>query len=121
MPRRARGGIVAAMARFLIASLPADGHVSPLLPLARELRARGHDVFWHTGPRYRARVEAVGAAYLPLIDAWDIDVSNLDAQFPGRADTRGLARFRFDLREIFIAMVPDLVADLSRHCVNVQP
>jgi MGT family glycosyltransferase len=116
---RAREG--GGMSRFLIATLPADGHLSPLLPLARELTARGHDVFWHTGPKYRAKVEATGAAYLPLIDAWDIDAGNLDAQFPGRADTHGLARFKFDMREIFIKMVPDQIADLQRHVANVQP
>jgi UDP:flavonoid glycosyltransferase YjiC (YdhE family) len=116
---RAREG--GAMSRFLIATLPADGHLSPLLPLARELTARGHDVFWHTGARYRAKVEATGAAYLPFIDAWDIDAGNLDAQFPGRAETEGLARFKFDMREIFIKMVPDQIADLQRHVANVQP
>ena len=110
-----------AMSRYLIATLPADGHLSPLLPLARELTARGHDVFWHTGARYRAKVEATGAAYLPFIDAWDIDAGNLDAQFPGRAETKGLGRFKFDMREIFIKMVPDQTADLQRHIANVQP
>jgi UDP:flavonoid glycosyltransferase YjiC (YdhE family) len=109
------------MPRFLITTLPADGHLSPLLPLARALRDRGHDVFWHTGARYRDKVEAAGAAHLPMIDAWDLDCGNLDAAFPGRAGTRGLARFRFDLREIFIKMVPDQVADLERHIANAQP
>jgi UDP:flavonoid glycosyltransferase YjiC (YdhE family) len=111
----------AGMSRFLIATLPADGHLSPLLPLARELTARGHDVFWHTGPKYRAKVEATGAAYLPLIDTIDLDPGRLDEQFPGRADTHGLGRFKFDMREIFIKLVPDQIADLSRHVANVEP
>jgi UDP:flavonoid glycosyltransferase YjiC (YdhE family) len=121
MPATPAAAIVAAMSRFLIATLPADGHLSPLLPLARELTSRGHDVFWHTGAKYRAKVEATGAAYLPYLDAWDIDAGNLDDQFPGRAETEGLARFKFDMREIFIAMVPDQIADLQRHIANVQP
>src|SRR4051794_22980796 len=121
MPAQGGGRQGGGMSRFLIATMPADGHLSPLLPLARELTARGHDVFWHTGARYRAKVEATGAAYLPFIDAWDIDAGNLDAQFPGRAQTKGLARFKFDMREIFIKMVPDQIADLQRHIANVQP
>jgi UDP:flavonoid glycosyltransferase YjiC (YdhE family) len=121
MPAQGGGRQGGGMSRFIIATMPADGHLSPLLPLARELTARGHDVFWHTGPRYRAKVEATGAAYLPFIDAWDIDAGNLDAQFPGRAETQGLARFKFDMREIFIKMVPDQIADLQRHIANVQP
>ena len=121
MPRAAPRGIVPSMPRFLIATLPADGHLSPLLPLARELTARGHDVFWMTGATRRARVEATGAAFLPFIDAWDLDFGRLDEAFPGRAEAKGVARFKFDMREIFIKMVPDQIADLQRHVANVQP
>ncbi|WP_445150369.1 glycosyltransferase [Baekduia sp. Peel2402] len=109
------------MPRFLIATLPADGHLSPLLPLARELTARGHDVFWMTGPTRRARVEATGAAFLPFIDAWDLDFGGLDERFPARAEAKGVARFKHDMREIFIKMVPDQIADLQRHVANAQP
>jgi len=109
------------MTRLLLASMPAHGHVAPLVPLAKALRARGHEVFWFTGPAYRERVEAAGAHYCPMIDCWDLDAGNLDAAFPGRAETKGLARFRFDLREIFIAQVPGQVADLERHIAQIQP
>lgn len=51
------------MSRFLFAALPADGHVAPLLPLARERSDRGHEVLWYTGRRYRRRrAVAVGRA-----------------------------------------------------------
>ncbi|HET6506422.1 MAG TPA: glycosyltransferase [Baekduia sp.] len=109
------------MPRFLIATLPADGHFSPLLPLATELTRRGHEVFWLSGQAKRARVEATGAAFLPFIDAWDLDFGNLDATFPGRAEAKGVARFKYDMREIFIKMVPDQIADLERHVANVRP
>lgn len=109
------------MSRFLFASLPADGHVSPMLPLARELTDRGHEVLWYVGRRYRERVEAVGASWLPFIDALEIDASNLDEQFPGRADAKGFGKFRFDMREIFIASVPDQAKDLERHIACGQP
>lgn len=109
------------MPRFLIATLPADGHFSPLLPLATELTRRGHEVFWMTGAPKRARVEATGAAFLPFIDAWDLDFGNLDTAFPDRAAVKGIARFKYDMREIFIKMVPDQIADLQRHVANVQP
>ena len=46
------------MSRILIATLPAVGHVSPLLPFARELRERGHDVVV-TGDWSLGRVSAV--------------------------------------------------------------
>ena len=46
------------MTRFLFASMPAAGHVEPLVPLAHELAARGHSVDWYTGDEYRGKVEA---------------------------------------------------------------
>jgi MGT family glycosyltransferase len=103
------------MTRFLIAAHPAAGHVGPLVPLASELLARGHAVAWYTGSRYRDKVEATGARYLPYVHARDVDSADLDAEFPGRAETKGLARFRHDIREIFIAAVPGQVADLEEH------
>jgi UDP:flavonoid glycosyltransferase YjiC (YdhE family) len=121
MPRASARATVGTMSRFLIATLPADGHLSPLLPLVAELTRRGHEVLWMTGAAKRARVEATGAAFLPFLDAWDLDFGDLDAAFPGRADAKGVARFKFDMREIFIKMVPDQISDLQRHVANVQP
>jgi UDP:flavonoid glycosyltransferase YjiC (YdhE family) len=109
------------MARYLFASAPADGHVSPLLPIACELVGRGHDVAWMTGRRYRDRIEAVGARFCAIADAQDLDGATLDERFPGRAQTKGLGRFKFDLREIFIARVPGQVADLEAHVADVRP
>jgi MGT family glycosyltransferase len=109
------------MTRFLLSAIPAAGHIGPLLPIARELVARGHDVAWYTGSRVREQVEATGALYLPPIEGRDIDPSNLNAEFPGRAEKKGLAQFRFDMREVFIAAVPGQVADLEAHMTAFRP
>jgi MGT family glycosyltransferase len=109
------------MPRFLFASAAADGHVGPMLPIARELTARGHEIAWMTGGRYRERVEATGARHLPMTDDFALDGNTLDERFPGRADTQGLGRFKFDMREIFIARVPTQIADLEAHIADVAP
>ena len=109
------------MACFLFASAPADGHISPLLPIARRLIAGGHDVAWMTGRRYRDRIEAVGARFCPIADDQDLDGATLDERFPGRSETQGLARFKFDMREIFIARVPGQVADLEAYVAQLGP
>lgn len=44
--------------RVLFSSTPALGHAQPMLPLARTLRDRGHDVVWATAEPSRPRVEA---------------------------------------------------------------
>jgi hypothetical protein len=53
------------MTRFLLASDPAALDVAPLLRLAGDLVARGHEVFCFTGRSHRTLVEAAGAYYCP--------------------------------------------------------
>jgi MGT family glycosyltransferase len=109
------------MTRFLFASMPAAGHIGPLVPLAIELIARGHSIAWYTGDEYRDKVEATGAKFYPHVHAPDRDVSELDAEFPERAKLKGLAKFKFDMREVFIAAVPGQVADLEAMLEDVRP
>jgi MGT family glycosyltransferase len=109
------------MTRFLFAAMPAAGHVGPLLPLAHELVARRHAVAWYTGDEYRAKVQATGATFHPHVRAPDRDVSELDAEFPERAGLKGLAKFKFDMRNVFIAAVPGQVADLEALLDEVRP
>jgi UDP:flavonoid glycosyltransferase YjiC (YdhE family) len=109
------------MTRFLFATMPAAGHVGPLVPLALELGARGHSVAWYTGAEYRDKVEATGATFHPHVHAPDRDVSQMDAEFPERAKLKGLAKFKFDVREVFIAAVPGQVPDLEALLDEVRP
>ena len=109
------------MTRFLFAAMPAAGHIAPLVPVAHELADRGHTVAWYTGRQYRETVMAAGASFLPHVHARDIDVGRLDEELPGRVGKRGLARFRFDMREVFIAAVPGQVADLETYLERVGP
>jgi MGT family glycosyltransferase len=109
------------MNRVLIATMPAAGHVGPLVPLARELVRSGHDVSWYTGSEYREKVEATGATFFGHVHARDRDVAALDAEFPERARLKGLAKFKFDIREVFIAAVPGQVADIEALLDEVRP
>jgi MGT family glycosyltransferase len=114
-------GTLTPMSRFLLAALPAAGHVNPMLPVAAQLVARGHDVALLTGARYRDRVLATGADYLAPVHMREIDFGDLNAALPGRGDTDGLARFRFDMRELFIPLVAEQLADLEHHAARLQP
>jgi UDP:flavonoid glycosyltransferase YjiC (YdhE family) len=109
------------MTRFLFATMPAAGHVGPLIPLAHELAGRGHSVDWYTGKDYREKVEAAGATFRPHVHAPDRDVSQMDAEFPERSKLKGLAKFKFDVREVFIAAVPGQVADIEAMLDEVRP
>ena len=46
--------------RVLVTSTPGIGHVQPILPLALELQAQGHDVHWVTGEPGAAAVAEAG-------------------------------------------------------------
>ena len=46
--------------RMLFSTTPLDGHFRPLLPLARALRARGHDIAFATAASWHPVVEAEG-------------------------------------------------------------
>ncbi|HEY1327618.1 MAG TPA: hypothetical protein VGI14_11815 [Casimicrobiaceae bacterium] len=59
------------MARILVGSIPVIGHLNPLVPIVRALRARGHEVHWYMGrpiggarwgkPEVATRVACAGA------------------------------------------------------------
>ena len=89
------------MARFLIGSIPFVGHVGPILPIARGLVCRGHEVRWYTGARFRERVEATGATYVPMRHAPDFDDRDIDASFPARRRLRGVRALKYDIEHIF--------------------
>jgi MGT family glycosyltransferase len=101
------------MTRFLFASVPAAGHVTPGIPLSRSLVARGHEVFWYTGERFRSAVEASGASFVPMRANRDFDHARIDDEFPGRAQLQGLAQLEFDMMHLFIDAAYGCVLDLE--------
>jgi hypothetical protein len=48
--------------RVLVASVPALGHINPLIPLARGLRDAGHEVVWATAEPLHEQLHAAGFA-----------------------------------------------------------
>ncbi len=51
--------------RVLFSSTGGEGHVQPMLPLARAFRAGGHDVLWAAPPEAERRVTQAGLAFRP--------------------------------------------------------
>jgi UDP:flavonoid glycosyltransferase YjiC (YdhE family) len=111
------------MARFLFGTIPAVGHITPALAIARKLIAHGHDVWWYTGKRFQAKVEASGARFVPMQTAPDYDDRDMDASFPGRRGLTGLAQFKWDIKHVSldagIGQVHDLTQILRAHPADV--
>jgi MGT family glycosyltransferase len=51
------------MSRFLLVTLPFVAHVNPMVPLARELTRRGHEVAWVTYPAVKHQLPPEDKAY----------------------------------------------------------
>ncbi len=98
--------------RVLVATVPLQGHTGPLLPLVRELVARGHDVRWLTAAAHRPLVEETGARHLPLTGGQEEAAAAWLRREPGRWSPQVL-RLAADLEHLFIRTLPAWVADLE--------
>ncbi len=56
--------------RWLFSSHPLDGHIHPLIPLARAAEAAGHRVGFAVPPGFSDKVERIGFEALPCGPAW---------------------------------------------------
>jgi UDP:flavonoid glycosyltransferase YjiC (YdhE family) len=56
--------------RFLFTTIPGSGHFHPLVPTARALRHRGHDVAFAASPTFAPAIEAAGFEAHPAGPAW---------------------------------------------------
>jgi MGT family glycosyltransferase len=86
---------------IIVASIPAHGHITPMLAVAERLVERGDNVRFVTGSRYADKVAATGATYVPLPAEADFDDRNLLASFPERAKLKGVAAAAFDIENVF--------------------
>lgn len=106
------------MLNILIATYPLAGHVGPLRPIARELVARGHHVRWYTGSKFASTAREVGAEFKPMSPDLDRDERPLDEAFPERAKLRGLAKVRWDVKNIFVGPVARQVEEIQKLLVE---
>ena len=86
------------MAKFLISTMPAIGHVNPFLLTARKLVERGHEVWWHTGAEVAAKVKATGARFVAAKHTHDVLQATVGAQ---RKD--GLAAANAAIISLYVA------------------
>lgn len=108
------------MTRFLMATIPVMGHVSPALPIVRELINCGHEVCWYTGQAFQTTVEATGARFAPIRSWIDYsDLTNVPLALMNQRDaTQGVERLKFDLKNFFIDPVVGQVKDLAEILVE---
>ena len=85
--------------RLLVATVPLDGHVTPMRELVRAVVANGHDVTWVADEAHGETIAATGARFFASGVRVPIVRGGVKAQ----------------LREMFIAPAPAQAAELARH------
>ncbi|MFN2463730.1 MAG: glycosyltransferase [Candidatus Dormibacteria bacterium] len=56
--------------RILFTTIPGSGHFNPMVPLARAMVSRGHEVTFASSPAWTPRVEAAGFQNIPCGPSW---------------------------------------------------
>ncbi|MCJ1706139.1 glycosyltransferase [Microbacterium sp. VKM Ac-2923] len=93
----------------LLCSMPATGHVGPLLVVAQELQRRGWRVRLLTGSRYQRMVEEAGILFLPL----PADADTLEGIGADERD-RGLATINRGVERAFVDPAAPAAAALEQ-------
>jgi UDP:flavonoid glycosyltransferase YjiC (YdhE family) len=104
------------MARFLVATIPVVGHVTPMLPIVERLLSLGHEVWWYTGELFKTRIQAVGAHYVGMDQGLDFSIAeNVPPAWTAeRESLKGLAQLKFDLKHYFIEAAIGNAKDLLK-------
>jgi UDP:flavonoid glycosyltransferase YjiC (YdhE family) len=100
--------------RILFATMPFDGHFSPLTGIARHLRDQGHDVRWYAGPSYAKKLADLGIPHVPFKRAREVSGENIADLFPARAGLKGPKLLSFDLEQVFVANVEHHYRDILK-------
>ena len=103
------------MAKFLIGTIPAAGHISPALPIARQLVEQGHEVWWYTGMGFKEKIEATGANHVSMRRGGDpTSPEAIDTDWIARREAlTGVEKFKFDLKHGFIDAAVNQLQDLT--------
>lgn len=101
------------MAEILIASMQPVGHFGPLLNVAEGLVDRGDRITFLTAAEHAGRIADIGARPRALPAAATFDVTRLDSDLPGRAETSGIKRVNFDIQQVFLSPMRHQTAALT--------
>ena len=96
------------MSRVIVAATPMAGHTFPMIQIAGDLVAAGHEVTFIGGERFADRVARAGARLRPLTGKAAYDDRRLNEHFPGRlALPPGPAMLAWDISHVFGNAIPD--------------
>jgi UDP:flavonoid glycosyltransferase YjiC (YdhE family) len=99
--------------KILFASIPADGHFSPMTGMAMELKNQGHDVRWYTSRMFEEKLKKLGIPHYPFEKALEVNQFTVNEVFPERKKIKaGVPQLKFDLKHFFIYRSPEYFEDI---------
>jgi MGT family glycosyltransferase len=100
--------------KILFATVPSDGHISPLTGLAKYLQEAGCDVRWYTSRIFEDKLKRLSIPHYIFTKAFDINPVNLDYIFPERKYIFDQPeKLNFDLINIFAKRSPEYYSDIK--------
>jgi MGT family glycosyltransferase len=100
--------------KILFASIPADGHFSPMTGIAMELKNQGHDVRWYTSRMFKEKLEKLGIGQYLFKKALEVNQFTVNEVFPERKKLKaGIQQLKFDLKHFFIDRSPEYFEDIK--------
>ncbi|RXZ47011.1 glycosyltransferase [Agromyces binzhouensis] len=109
------------MSTYLLCASPIQGHAAPVIAIAHDLVARGHDVAVLTGSRFRDAVEAAGARHRALTGVADFDDRVIQDHLPERDRHHGIAKLEYDVQRIFVRPMPEQFRALEALISELAP
>ena len=106
--------------RILFRSLPAFGHVYPLIPLAFAARDAGHDIVFSTAGDFVGRLEALGFAVVPAGVPLEQSIFNRFGDTPPVTTTNGQTNWDV-IGELFTRAAMDTADDLLTLMPVIDP
>ena len=100
--------------------MPPAGHIGPLLNVAQGMVDRGDRVTVLSSAYHAGKIRAVGATPHAIPFKADFDLTRLDIDLPGRADTSGIKRVNFDIVRLFVQPMPHQARVLSELMARTQ-
>ncbi|HEX2916311.1 MAG TPA: nucleotide disphospho-sugar-binding domain-containing protein [Chloroflexia bacterium] len=100
------------MTKFLVTTMPFHSHINTSASIVARLIEKGHEVWWYTGRKYQAKVEATGARFVPFQAAPDFDDANISATYPEMGKLKGMANMKYMIKHVVVDAVPGQIKDL---------
>ena len=97
------------MAKIIFAPVHVAGHFFPTIPLAKSLRARGHDISYLSECNMREVVEGEGIKYFQVgPGVW---AGNIIEKFPKISSLKGNTRIHYILKNAYLGLTPHYIRD----------